>query len=306
MEWLNYHHLLYFWLAAREGSITRAAGELRRSQPTVSAQIGELERALGANLFVRIGRSLALTDTGRLVFRYADEIFSLGRELRGVLQGRSPGRPLRFVVGIADVLPKLVAHRLLEPAVRLPEPMQIVCREDRPDRLLTALSLHELDVVLSDAPANPAVPFRTFSRLLGECGVTFFGVARYASRRRGFPKSLDGAPILVPTEASALRRSLDQWFASLEIRPRIYGVFDDSALLKVFGEAGAGIFAAPSVIEAQVRHSYRVQTIGRTDAVRERFYAISVERKLQHPAVLAISEAAKHRMFLRKRRERHP
>ncbi len=297
MEWLNYHHLRYFWVAARAGGIARAAAELHRSQPTVSAQIHALEQAVGAGLFARRGRSVVLTETGHQVFRYADEIFSLGRELREALRGRTPGRPLRLVVGIADVLPKLVAQRLLAPALRLPEPMQIVCREDKPERLLAALSLHELDVVLSDVPGSPDVKVRAFSHLLGECGVTFFAARRHAFRRRGFPHSLDGAPMLVPTAASALRRALDPWFEKVGVRPLLAGEFDDSALLKVFGQAGAGVFCAPTVIETHVRRAYGVRVIGRAEEVRERFYAITVERKLKHPAVVAISAAARNRLF---------
>jgi LysR family transcriptional activator of nhaA len=202
------------------------------------------------------------------------------------------------MVGIAHVLPKLVVHALLEPAMQFPEPLQIVCREDRPERLLAELSLHELDIVLSDAPASsPAVKVRAFSHLLGECGVTFFGAARYKFLRKGFPQSLDGTPILVPTVAASLRHSLDQWFEKLRIRPIVWGEFDDSALLQIFGQAGLGVFAAPSAIQAQIRRTHGVHVIGRTEDIRERFYAISAERKLQHPAVVAISESAKNKLF---------
>lgn len=299
MDWINYHHLLYFWMVAREGTIVRASRELRLAEPTVSGQVRALEKSLGEKLFQRAGRRLEMTDTGRLVFRYAEEIFSLGRELTDTLKGRPSGRPLQFRVGIADVLPKRVTHRLLEPALLLPEPIALVCFEDKPDRLLAGLSLHELDLVLSDAPAAPEARVRAFSHLLGECGVTVFGAARLAARyRRNFPRSLDGAPFLFPADNTTLRRSLGQWFNSQGIRPKVAGQFQDSALLKVFGETGHGVFAAPSATEAEVRQQHRVQVIGRLGSVRERFYAISVERKVRHPAVVAIIEAARVRLFV--------
>jgi len=298
MEWLNYHHLRYFWAVAREGGVTRAAERLHISQPTVSAQIRELEQALGERLFARSGRTLALTDVGRTVFRYADEIFGLGRELLDTVKGRPTGRPARLSVGIANVVPKLIAYRLIEPALRLPEPVLLECVEDRPDRLLAELAVHALDVVLSDAPVGPLVNVRAYSHLLGECTVTVFGTAALAAAHtRRFPQSLDGAPFLLPTQNSALRRALDQWFEEQGIRPRVVGEFEDSALLKVFGQAGRGLFAAPTAILAEVRRQYGVRRVGEVAAVRERFYAISVERRLKHPAVLAISEAARQRLF---------
>ena len=292
MEWLNYHHLLYFRAVAREGTVASAAGVLRRSQPTISAQIHDLEKSLGEKLFTRAGRRLVLTDMGRHVFRYAEEIHSLGKDLVDTIKGRPTGRPLRLVVGVADVLPKLVTQRLLQPALSLHEPVRIVCVEDRPERLLADLALHELDVVLSDSPATPSVNVRAFSHLLGECGVTFFAAGRHAACRKGFPRSLDGAELLVPTKNTTLRRSLEEWFEKLDIRPLIMGEFQDSALLEVFGQAGRGIFMAPSVVEREVARQYRVRVIGRTNQLRERFYAISVERRLKHPAVVAISEGA--------------
>jgi LysR family transcriptional activator of nhaA len=298
MEWLNYNHLFYFWVVAREGSIARACDELLLTQPTISAQIRLLENALGEKLFARAGRNLVLTEVGRVVFRSADEIFTLGRELTDTLKGRSPGRPVRFVVGIADVLPKLIAYRLIEPALKMAESVRVVCREDKLERLLAALAVHELDLVLTEAPISPMVRIRGFNPLLGECGVTIFGAAQIAaSYRRGFPRSLQGAPFLLPSDTTTLRRSLDQWFDTQGIRPLVVGEFDDSALLNVFGQTGAGLFASPSVIEAEVRRQYGVQVIGRLEDVRERFYAISVERKLKHPAVVAISEAARQKLF---------
>ena len=298
MDWLNYHHLRYFWAAAREGSVTRASEKLHISQPAVSAQIRDLEQALGEKLFTRSGRSIALTETGRVVYRYAEEIFGLGAELMETLKGRPTGRPARLTVGIANVIPKLIAHRLLEPALKLPEPVRVHCIEDKPERLLAELAIHGLDLVLADAPIGPAVKVRAYSHLLGECGVSIFGTESLAKAlRRGFPRSLDGAPLLLPTADATLRRLLDQWFEAQGLRPQIVGEFEDSALLKVFGQSGAGLFAAPSAIEAEVRRHYGVRLVGRVE-VRERFYAITVEKKLKHPAVVAITEAARNEIFV--------
>jgi LysR family transcriptional activator of nhaA len=298
MEWLNYHHLLYFWAVAREGGVTRASEQLRLAQPTISGQLKALEEALGEKLFERTGRRLVLTDVGRVVYRYADEIFSLGRELQDTLKGRPTGRPVRFTVGVADAVPKLVAYRLLRPALTLPEPVHVVCREDKPDRLLAELSVHSLDLVLSDAPASPAVKVKAYSHLLGETVVAFFGSDALAARhRKGFPRSLEGAPVLLPTEGSSLRRSLEQWFDAEGLRPRVVGEIEDSALLKVFGQAGTGLFPAPVAIEAEIRAQFGVKVAGRVETVKERFYALSAERKLKHPAVVAIREAARSQLF---------
>ncbi len=298
MEWLNYHHLLYFWMVAREGSIAQASKQLLLAQPTITGQIRALESALGEKLFIRAGRNLVMTETGRVVYRYANEIFSLGRELTDVLKGRPAGRPVRLVVGISDVLPKLIAYRLLQPALELHDPVQIICYEDRPDRLLAELSTFVLDLVLTDAPVGPLVRVRAFNHLLGSCGVSFFATSSLAARyRKRFPASLNGAPFLLPLENAALRRSLEQWFESQRIRPRVVGEFQDSALLEAFGQAGVGVFAAPTAVEDDVRQHRGVSLLGRTESVIERFYAISIERKLKHPAVLAISEAARLELF---------
>jgi len=298
MEWLNYHHLLYFWTVAREGSVTRAAGELRLGQPTVSTQIRTLEEALGEKLFTRVGRNLALTEVGRVVFRYADDIFSLGRELLDAVKDRPTGRPILFQVGIADVIPKLIAYRLLRPAFELSAPVRLVCREGKPDRLLAELAVHDLDLVLTDAPLGPTHKVKAFNHLLGECELTFFGSAPLArAHRRGFPRSLHGAPVLLPTDNTTLRRALDQWFDTEGIRPVVMSECEDNALLDVFGAAGVGMFAAPAAIEKEIRREYGVEVIGRVGSVRERFYAISIERKLKHPAVVAIVEAAREKMF---------
>lgn len=298
MEWLNYHHLLYFWMVAREGSVTRASAELRLAQPTISTQLRMLEESLGEKLFARQGRNLVLTDVGREVYRYADEIFSLGREMLDVIRNRAPGRALRLAVGIADVLPKLVVYRLLEPVRKLDQPVHIICREGKPEPLLAELAIHKLDLVLADSPVGANTSVRAFHHLLGECGVTFFAKPPLAARyRKGFPKSLQGAPMLLPVEGSVLRRSLGQWFAAQGIRPNVVGEFEDGALLKAFGAAGAGVFPSPAVIEAEVRKQYDVQVVGRVESVRERFYAVSHERRLKHPAVVAVCEAAREELF---------
>ncbi|MFN7958785.1 MAG: transcriptional activator NhaR [Holophagaceae bacterium] len=298
MDWLNYHHLFYFWTIAREGSVTQAAERLRLAQPTLSAQIRSLEKALGVRLFQKEGRGLALTEAGRTAFRYADGIFGLGKELQESLAGWAANRAPVLAVGISDVLPKLMVRTLLEPALHLPEPIRLLCREDRTERLLAQLSLHELDLVLSDLPPPPGSAVKAFSHLLGECGVQIFGTEALRKRHPGaFPACLNGAPVLLPLEGAALRRGLDQWFEVEGLHPRIVGEVDDSALLKSFGQQGVGFFAAPSPLAKEVERQYQVRRLGLAAGVRERVYALTLDRRLRHPAVVAISEAAKHRVF---------
>jgi LysR family transcriptional activator of nhaA len=293
VETVNHHHLFHFWTVVREGGVTRASEKLHVSQPTISGQLRELEEALGEKLLARSGRTLVLTDIGRTVYRYADEMLGLDRELLEAVKGRAT-RPEKLRVGIAMVVPKLVAYQMLEPALRLPEPIQLECVHERPERLLAELAIYGLDVVLADTPAPPAVKVRAYSHLLGECGVSVFGAERVAAaHRRGFPRSLGGAPFLLPSEDSALRLSLEEWFHKQGVRPRVVGTFEDSALLDAFGQAGAGLFAMPAAIEAEVRRQYQVRLVGRLNSVRQRFYAISVDRKLRNPAVIAISERAR-------------
>jgi LysR family transcriptional activator of nhaA len=296
MDWLNYHHLLYFWTVARTGTITAASQELRLASPTISNQIRKLEDSLGEKLLRRSGRKLVLTDMGRIAMRYADEIFSLGKEFTSAMKERPTGRPLRFCVGIADVVPKTIAFRLLEPALRLRMPIRLVCREGRPDYLLVDLAAHDIDVILSDSPASPAASIRAFNHLLGECGVSFLASQKLMRLRQGFPRSLEGAPVLLPLDNTAFRRDLDEWFYGQKIRPAVVGEFADLALLRVFAQEGFGIFATPSVMEPQMRR-YGLREIGRTEKIAVRFYAISVERQLRHPAVVAVCESARSKLF---------
>jgi LysR family transcriptional regulator, transcriptional activator of nhaA len=294
MEWINYHHLLYFWLAAKEGGVTQAAAELSLAQSTVSAQIRQLEHVLDEKLFRREGRRLVLTDVGRTVYRYAEEIFGLGRELLDVVRDRPTGRPLRFNVGVADQVPKLIAHRLLRPALALDVPVRMVCHEGKTQALLAELAVHQLDVVITDAPLGSDTNVRAFNHPLGECGVSIFGtVPRAKAVKRGFPRSLSGAPLLLPTVGTVLRRTLDQWFDAHDVRPNVVAEFEDSTLLTVFGQGGLGLFPGPTAIERDVCKQYGLTVAGRLRDVRERFYAISVERRLRHPAVVAVSEAAR-------------
>jgi len=298
MEWLNYHHLLYFWMVAKRGTIARAGEELRLAQPTISGQLRSLEESLGEKLFIRQGRHLALTEAGRVVYRYADEIFALGSELTDVLKGRPRNRPLRLVVGVSDLIPKLIAYRILEPALALKGGVQIECYEDTPEKLLLSLSAHELDLVLTDAPAHSAARVRVFNHLLGRSGVGLFASPPLANfYRKRFPESLTGAPFLLPMRNSPLRHLLDQWFEAHSIRPRILGEFQDMALLTAFGQAGNGIFGAPVAIEREVRSRYGVAKLGELNAKVTEYYAISAERKIKHPAATVIAEVARHKLF---------
>lgn len=294
---LNFHHLRYFWAVARTGSLARASRELGITPQTVSTQLRELEDSIEVRLFDRSGRRLALTDAGRRVLAYADDIFSIGQELVADLKAGARA-PERLLIGIADVVPKLVAHRLIEPALGLEEPVRAICHEGPTAKLLADLSVHALDVVLTDSPIPPGVRVRAFNHLLGECGVSLMASEVLAKRyRRGFPAALDGAPFLLPQKGTSLRQSLDQWFADQAVRPLVVGEFDDSALLKVFGQSGAGVFAVPTVIEQEVRRQYQTRRIGVADGIVERFYAISAQRKIHHPAVAAICDTARARLF---------
>jgi LysR family transcriptional regulator, transcriptional activator of nhaA len=298
MDRINYQHLFYFWNVAREGSVTRASEKLYLAQPTISAQLSAFEKALDEKLFYRQGRNLTLTETGRIVFNYAEEIFSLGRELSNTLKGHASGQSLRLSVGVADALPKLIAYRLIEPAFNIAERVQLLCYEDKAERLITEISQRNIDIVLSDTPATAASGNRAFNHPLGESGVTVFAVTELAERyHQNFPQSLRGAPFLLPTRNTALRRSLDQWFETANIYPKILAEIEDSALLKTFGSGGSALFVAPTVVSEEIKQEYKVTEIGEIDGVKECFYAITVPRKLKHPAITAILENAQQRLF---------
>jgi len=294
MEWLNYHHLLYFWVVSNEGSVSRAAEILHVTPATVSIQVRELENSLGVKLFRKSGRGLALTDTGEAVFQYAKDIFALGREMVDMIKGRPVGRPLLFRVGVVEVMPKLAAYKLIEPTFRLPDKMKLVCIEGSMAQLVADLGIHKLDVVLSDSPLDPNLKVRAFSHLLGESDIGFMGLPSLVEKyREGFPKSLNGAPFLLPTSNTNLRRSIDLWFMERQINPEIRGEFSDSAMMKIAGHSGTGLLLVPETIREDVSKMYGLHWLGRADGVKERYYALSVERKLKHPAVVAISQEHK-------------
>lgn len=292
--WLNYHHLQYFHATAREGSVTAAAKRLRLAQPTLSGQIKQLEEMLGEPLFERRGRRLELTEAGRTVYHYADEIFGLGEELLQAVRGRPAGRPLRFAVGVSDTLPKLIVYRLLSGVLAGPGDTRLEVQDGEAPALLVELGAHRLDLVLSDAPLPSGSGVRAYSHALGESGISFFARGDVAAALRPtFPQSLDGAPVLLPVRGTPMRRALDEWFDRLKLKPRIVAEVGDSALLKTFGQAGAGAFAAPTVVAEEVSQQYRVSQFGATAEVREHFWAISAERKIRHPAVNAVVEGAR-------------
>jgi LysR family transcriptional activator of nhaA len=298
MTQLNLKHLRYFWAVASHGTIAQASKVLHLTPQTISGQLSELERQFGTKLFKKAGRNLVLTDSGRMVFNYADEIFRLGSELQDVLEGRTPGAQLTLNVGIAMVVPKLLAYRILAPVLQLEEPVLLTCHEAPFVDLMADLSVHKLDIVLADSPLSPALNIRAYNHPLGESGISFFARESEARQyREDFPSSLDAAPMLMPTQSSALRRSLELWFERIKVRPRMVAEFEDRALMKAFGEAAAGIFTTPTAVESDVLSKYSVTVIGRTEEVKERFFAISAERKIKHPAVAAITEAARLDLF---------
>ena len=297
-DWLNYHHLLYFWTVVREGGVQRAADRLRLSQPTISAQIRRLEDTLGAKLFDKRGRTLSLTETGRIVYRYADDIFPVGRELVETLKGRPAGHAGRLTIGVANAVPKLIIHRLLTPVFAMTPAPFVSCLEDNTDSLMTRLATYELDLAITDRPAPPHVKVRVYNHLLGASSTTMFATAKTAAKlRRGFPRSLDGASMLMPARGTAVRQSLDDWLDRSGIHPRPIADFEDSALMKAFGRETAAVFPAPTVIADDVCALYGVRPIGTVPGVREEYYVLSVERRLSHPAVLTMTNTARHKMF---------
>ena len=282
----------------KEGSITAAGSRLSLAQSTISAQLTKLEESFGGKLFSRQGRNLEATDLGQLVFRYADKIFPLGRELMDQIHSRPVVGPLTLNVGIVDVVPKLMARKLIEPALSMERTVRLACHEGKEKDLLADLALHNLDLVISDGLPKPGPSVKTYNHFLGECGITFFAEKKLAqSLPDTFPECLDKAPMVMPMTMSWLRGAIDQWLDRLSIHPVVVAEFEDNALLTVFGQAGDGIFMGPTIIESEVQAQYQVEIIGRCSNIKERFYAISVERILKHPAVVAITDTARHSVF---------
>jgi LysR family transcriptional activator of nhaA len=298
MRHLNYNHLLYFWTVAREGSIARASEVLHLTPQTISGQLKLLEEAVGAPLFHRVGRRLVLSETGQVVNQYADAIFSLGAELTQRMKSHQGGRPFVLHVGVVSSIAKLITYRILKPAMATEEELKVVCLEGSLESLLGDLAVHRLDLVVSDHPIPPGLSVKAYNHVLGESEVSFFAHRRRARQyARDFPRTLDGAPMLLPVTTGALRRRLDDWFESVDVAPRVVAEFDDSALLKAFGEADAGLFPAPAAISDEIENMYSAQQVGRAQGVTETYYAISPERKIKHPAVLRITEAARAGLF---------
>jgi LysR family transcriptional activator of nhaA len=295
---LNYRQLHYFWVVAKTGSIVRASEQLNLTPQTISGQISLLEQTFGVDLFRRVGRQLELTEAGRLTLPYAEQMFQLGGELEALLRAQPNEQQILFRIGVADVVPKSIVYRLIAPTMALAEPVRITCREDKLERLLADLAIQRLDLVISDSPMPSHLDIKGYSQKLGECGISFFATQALAERYGpNFPRGLQGAPLLIPGQETVVRNRLMRWFAEQNVQPRIIGEFDDSALMKAFGKSGSGIFIAPSVIADEVQAQYGVQMIGQTDAVTESFYAISVERKVKHPGIIAITEGARRGLF---------
>lgn len=298
MDWLNYHHLRYFWIVAREGSLKKAAARLHVSQPSISGQVRELEEMLGERLFRRTGRTNTLTDAGQIALRYADEIYGLGRELVNAVKQRPGAETLRLHVGVADSFPKLLTNVILKPAFDLPQTVHVICREGKIGDLLAQLASHRLDIVLADEPASTSHGLRTFNHRLGESGITFCAEPKLAaSLKNGFPKSLNGAPALLPAENTALRRTVENWFQRAGIQPRVVAEFEDASLMKVMAADGKGFIPLPSVVMADAAESFGFVAIGHAAKAKEEFYAITAERRITHAAVVAITEHARKRLF---------
>jgi LysR family transcriptional regulator, transcriptional activator of nhaA len=290
---LNFRHLYYFWVVAKEGSITRAAERLDVAVQTISAQLGLLEQSIGKSLLAPQGRRLVLTEAGRVALRYADQIFLLGEQMQEALADTDIGRTMRLTVGLSDSMPKMIASRLLEAALRLPQKVRLICHENSFESLLGDLSVHKLDVVLTDRPVPSGTTLRVFSHLLGESDVTLYGVPELAARYgTNFPSSLKGAPLLLPTRNHAIRGRLDHWFEAHEVRPEIVGEFDDNAMMNTFGHHGLGLFPASTALADDAMVEFGAVAVGELHEVREQFYAISNERKIKHPAVEAILTAS--------------
>lgn len=297
MEWLNYHHLRYFWMVAKEGGVARAAAKLHVSQPSISEQIRELEGVLGERLFQREGRNNQLTDTGRIVLGYAEEIFALGREMMNTVKQRPGARTPRFYVGVADSFPKLVTKEILKPVFALPQIVHVICREGKLEDLLAQLAAHRLDIVLADEPGASSANFKTFDHPLGESSTVFCAERRLAAKlRRNFPKSLHEAPALLPAENTPFRRKLETWFRDRHLQPRVVAEFEDLALMKVMAAEGRGFIAVPSVAARDAVEHYGFRPIAEAADCQMRFHAITAERRIHHPAATAITTAARARL----------
>ncbi len=297
MPALNYKHLHYFWTIVKCGGVARAAEKLHVTPQSISGQMKLLAEQIGEPLMRRTGRTVELTEAGRFVFEYADRAFGAFEELQGALTD-APGARQTFRVGVSNVLGRSVAVAMLRPALQLHQPPRMICRDGRLPDLLGELAVHRLDLVLSDRPMDTSLNVRAFNHLLGECDVTFLAAPALARRVRGrFPQSLDGAPMLLPGESSALRPRLERWFEQHRVRPRIVAEFDDTALLKAFAQEGIGVFAALTLVADQIAKQFEVTPIGRVDEIVEQVYAISTERRVTHPAVLAISQTARNEAF---------
>jgi LysR family transcriptional regulator, transcriptional activator of nhaA len=296
MQHLNYKHLHYFWAVTKSGGVARAGEQLHVTPQSISTQIRQLEAAVGEPLWRRAGRKLELTETGHLVFDFADRLFSVGESLKEALRGRRSSAPSQFRVGVTGSVVKVVAYRLLEPVLKMPNASHLLCREGRFNELLALMAVHELDMVISDRPMPSTMNVRGFNHLLAEGGVTFLGTANLARPLvKGFPQSLHDAPVLLPGGDSALRAQLLRWFDDLRIKPRVLADFDDTAVMKAFGQGGAGVFPMPTMVAQETAEQFHVQPIGATDAVLHRVYAVSPERRMSHPAGVAVSESARGR-----------
>ena len=298
MEKLNYQHLYYFWMVAKHGGISAACEVLHLAQPTISAQLINFQESLGLILLQKKGRKLELTDAGQTVFHYAEEIFSIGRELTQVLKNEHSEYNLQLKLGMADALPKLLAYRLIQPLLQMSEKVHIQCYENKSDQLISDIALHHLDIILADAPADSNSHKSIINHFLGESSIAVFAASsKVFQYRSDFPNRLNNAPFLLPTANTALRRSLNQWFEQQEIKPDIQAEIEDSALLKTFGGAGMGLFFAPAVVANEIQHQYAVEMIAPIEGISERFYAITAQRKIKNPAVKIILDNAKQRLF---------
>ncbi len=302
MRHINYNHLLYFWTVATEGSVRAAAHKLNLTPQTISGQLKLLEDVVGETLFERSGRGLKITPAGKLLEQHADEIFKLGSELTHRIKAKGLGQSSMLNIGIVNSIPKLISYRILQPLITREDTLKLSCCESDLEHLITSLAVHKLDVILSDRPMPTNLNVKAFNHLLGSSKLAFFGQPDLIKRQsqqqtNAFPAILKQAPVLMPLHTNALRGSLEAWFDEHKLNPNIVAEFDDSALLKAFGQAGTGFFAAPSVIAEHIETMYGVRKIGEANTIRENYYLISSERHIKNPAVLEITHRAKHQLF---------